>query len=247
MVKMRSGSLMVSSGTEMHGIVTERDVLDKLPFGVGASRGIKVTDLMTPKAELVTAPPSFTLDQCVKAMQAGTFRHLPIVEKSEVKAVISMRDIAQHVASALAKAPAAEPTTVRDLMEAKGGPSCLELPSSASVGAAVELMRETRAGSVLISSSCGFGIITERDYLTKVAVYDEANPHDVPVTDIMTTSPYVKVRRSRSPHTPPPCSHFPTPAPRVYRTDRLCVWPHLGLPLAHGGGRLPPPARGGEG
>jgi len=109
-----------------------------------------------------------------------------------VRAVISMRDIAQHVASALAKAPVGQPTTVRELMEAKGGPSCVELPSSSSVGAAVEMMRSTRAGSILISSSEGFGIITERDYLTKVAVYDEANPHDIPVTDIMTTSPYVK-------------------------------------------------------
>jgi CBS domain-containing protein len=66
------------------------------------------------------------------------------------------------------------------------------MPSSSSVGAAVEMMRSTRAGSILISSSEGFGIITERDYLTKVAVYDEANPHDIPVTDIMTASPYVK-------------------------------------------------------
>eukprot|EP00967_Tisochrysis_lutea_P044253 scaffold53608_cov30-Tisochrysis_lutea.AAC.2 len=39
---MRSGSLMVSSGSEIHGIITERDVLDKLPFEVGASRKIKV-------------------------------------------------------------------------------------------------------------------------------------------------------------------------------------------------------------
>ena len=65
------------------------------------------------------------------------------------------------------------------------------------MGTAVELMRSTRAGSVLISSSNGFGIITERDYLTKVAVYDEANPHDVPVIDIMTASPYVKVSGRR--------------------------------------------------
>jgi len=183
---------MVSSGSEIHGIITERDVLDKLPFEVGASRKIKVSELMTSKSDLITAPPSFTLDQCIKAMQAGTFRHLPIVEGADVRAVISMRDIAQHVASALAKEPAGQQTTVSTLMEAKGGPSCVELPSTSSVGTAVELMRSTRAGSVLISSSNGFGIITERDYLTKVAVYDEANPHDVPVIDIMTASPYVK-------------------------------------------------------
>lgn len=74
---------------------------------------------MTPKSSLITAPPSFTLDQCIKAMQAGTFRHLPIMEGVGVRAVISMRDIAQHVASALAKAPVGQPTTVRELMEVR--------------------------------------------------------------------------------------------------------------------------------
>jgi signal-transduction protein with cAMP-binding, CBS, and nucleotidyltransferase domain len=42
MVKMRSGSLMVSKESEMHGIITERDILDKLPFQVGSSRKLKV-------------------------------------------------------------------------------------------------------------------------------------------------------------------------------------------------------------
>ena len=193
MVKMRSGSLIVSEGGKCAGIITERDILDKMPFEQGASRKIKVTELMTPRSELISANPSFTLDECVKVMEEGVFRHLPIMTGNDVKAVISMRDIAIHVASALSKAPMSEPLTVASLMEAKGGSGFLELSSTQSVVEAVLLMRQSRAGSVIVHDDTnGFGILTERDYLTKAAVYDEESPRDVCVADIMTQRSHVK-------------------------------------------------------
>ncbi len=104
MVQKRAGSLLVSKdGKEIHGVITERDVLDKLPLEVGSSEQLKVMDLMTPRASMVTADTSFTLEKCVKTMRSGGFRHLPIVHGSDITAVISMRDIAQHVSAALSK------------------------------------------------------------------------------------------------------------------------------------------------
>lgn len=55
MVKMRSGSLMVSKGSELYGIVTERDVLDKLPFAIGSSRKLKVPPAIVLRAALAPA------------------------------------------------------------------------------------------------------------------------------------------------------------------------------------------------
>ena len=95
MVKYRQGSLLVTEQGEMRGILTERDVLDKLPFGVGASRVATVASIMTPSTGLVTAPPSFTVDKCAKAMRTGVFRHLPITDKGHVKAIISIRGAQQ--------------------------------------------------------------------------------------------------------------------------------------------------------
>ena len=77
---------------------------------------------MTGWNQLVTAPPTYTLTKCVNKMRAGVFRHLPIVEGDQVKAVLSMRDIAQQIAAALAK---------QALRAARDPPTPLSPPASA--------------------------------------------------------------------------------------------------------------------
>lgn len=184
MVKYRTGSLIVMDGSSIAGIVTERDVLDKLPLAVGDSRATPVSTIMTPSASLVTAPPSFTLDKCVQQMKSGVFRHLPIVSKGQTEAVVSMRDIAQQISSALAKKPLASPPLVSELMDAKGTRGCSDMPTSGTVADAVEILRQTKAGSVLVTDGPGFSLFTERDYLTKVAVYDERAPAEIGILEV---------------------------------------------------------------
>lgn len=182
---------MVTDESALKGIITERDILDKLPFDVGAARNLKVSDLMTTKATLVTAPSSFTLDQCVKAMKGGHFRHLPIVDGEDLKAVLSIRDLAVHLSSSLSKATSLDTTTVRTLLESKSHEH-IELPESSSMADAVTRMRETRHGFAIISSGDSYGIVTERDYLTKVCVYGEESPVDIAVASVMTPGSIVK-------------------------------------------------------
>lgn len=71
MVRHRTGSLLVTQEGKIAGIVTERDILEKLPFGVGKSRSMTVSSIMTPADKLVTASPSFTLEKCI---QTSTLR-----------------------------------------------------------------------------------------------------------------------------------------------------------------------------
>lgn len=126
-------------------------------------------------------------------MKSGVFRHLPIIENGEVKACISLRDIAQQVSSGLSKKPMTSPPTVAELMDAKGSGGCIELPASSMVADAVKLMQQTKAGSVLVSSGASsFGLFTERDFLTKVAVYDEVAPSALPISLVSTPSDVVK-------------------------------------------------------
>ena len=47
-------------------------------------------------------------------------------------------------------------------------------------------MREAKTGSALVAGIGGatFGVVTERDYITKAAVYDEEDPHTLPVHQV---------------------------------------------------------------
>ena len=106
MVKHRCGWLMVMKGADLAGIVTERDILEKLPLDLSASRSTLVSAIMTPSDSLITAPPTYTLDKCVGLMHSGVFRHLPVVDRQgELKSCVSMRDIAQLVSNAVVKKP----------------------------------------------------------------------------------------------------------------------------------------------
>ena len=75
------------SGT---GILTERDILDAVGAGQDPDAEL-VADHRTDN--LVVASPDWTLEQAAQAMVSGGFRHLLVVEGSDVTGLLSMRDI----------------------------------------------------------------------------------------------------------------------------------------------------------
>jgi len=75
------------SGT---GILTERDILDAVGAGQNPDTEL-VADHRTDN--LVVASPDWTLEQAAQAMISGGFRHLLVVEGSDVTGLLSMRDI----------------------------------------------------------------------------------------------------------------------------------------------------------
>jgi CBS domain-containing protein len=72
------------------GILTERDVLDSVGAGQDADTEV-VANHRT--ADVVFAAPTWTLEQAAAAMVSGNFRHLIVVDGSEVAGLLSMRDI----------------------------------------------------------------------------------------------------------------------------------------------------------
>jgi CBS domain-containing protein len=81
---------------------------------------------------------------------------------------------------------------VADILRGKGT-DVLKIEASATVFAALEKLVERNVGSILVTDDSGevVGIMTERDYLRKIAVLGRTS-HNTTVSEIM-TSPLVYV------------------------------------------------------
>ena len=72
------------------GILTERDILDSVGAGQDPDTEL-VADHRT--TDVVFASPDWTLEHAASTMVSGNFRHLVVIENSEVIGLLSMRDI----------------------------------------------------------------------------------------------------------------------------------------------------------
>lgn len=89
------GALVVMSGDELRGIVSERDYARKVIIKGRASDTTPVAAIMT--AEVETTSPDKTVDSCMQTMTDKKFRHLPVVEDGKVVAMISIGDLVQAI------------------------------------------------------------------------------------------------------------------------------------------------------
>jgi CBS domain-containing protein len=72
------------------GILTERDVVRAVAERVDLDQAVAADHITTDSAY---GSPQWSLDKASEAMRRGGFRHLVVVDGSEVLGVISMRDI----------------------------------------------------------------------------------------------------------------------------------------------------------
>jgi CBS domain-containing protein len=91
MTQRRVGSAVVlDPDGEGIGIMTERDVLTAIGRGLDPDVERAESHLTW---EVVYANPQWTLDEAANAMVQGGFRHLVVLDETEVLGVISVRDI----------------------------------------------------------------------------------------------------------------------------------------------------------
>ena len=90
MWRQQTGSLLVTEGGRLTGIITERDVLRAVALGANPDQS-SVDDVMT--AEVFTVPPDTQLQDAAREMAARWIRHLPVVDGDEILGVVSMRDV----------------------------------------------------------------------------------------------------------------------------------------------------------
>jgi len=87
--------LVVDAAGQLVGILSERDLLKKVA-GIHESYGdMPVSRFMTPRPE--TLAPTDTLNFALQKMDAGGYRHVPVVENGRPISVVSVRDMIRHI------------------------------------------------------------------------------------------------------------------------------------------------------
>lgn len=83
-------AVVVDPDAPAPGVITERDILHAVGAGQDPEKEL-VGDHLT--QNLTFAHPGWSLEQAAQAMLRGGFRHLIVVDGSELLGVLSMRDI----------------------------------------------------------------------------------------------------------------------------------------------------------
>lgn len=95
MAEKSIGSLLVTEGEELVGIITERDYARKVILANRASKSTLVSEIMT--SRLVCVTPKHTIEECMALMTDKRVRHLPILDDGKLVAVVSIGDLVKAI------------------------------------------------------------------------------------------------------------------------------------------------------
>jgi len=93
MVEANVGSLLVTEGGKITGIVTERDYLRRVTLEGRTDKDTAVREIMS--SPLIVATPEMPIDECMALMTDRRIRHVPVVDGGEVVGVVSIGDLVQ--------------------------------------------------------------------------------------------------------------------------------------------------------
>ena len=89
------GALVVTAGTAVRGIVTERDYARKVVLQDRSSRSTPVAEIMSRALRYVR--PGQTTDECMALMTHHRMRHLPVLDQERLVGMISIGDLVKAV------------------------------------------------------------------------------------------------------------------------------------------------------
>lgn len=95
MAERNVGAVLVMSGSELKGLLSERDYARKVALQGLSSKDTPVSEIMS--AKLICVDPGWTAEECMALMNDRHIRHLPVLENGTVAGVISIRDAVRAV------------------------------------------------------------------------------------------------------------------------------------------------------
>jgi len=106
--------LLVMDGTELQGILSERDFLRKVPLNKKVF-SMHVSNIMTPN--VVTVSPDVSLVEAVSIMKKNKFRRLVIEKDGEILGIITQTDFSARIAKIFDAYPISQEFIVDNIME----------------------------------------------------------------------------------------------------------------------------------
>lgn len=85
------GAVMVMEGERLVGIFSERDYARKGIIQARKAKSTPLSEVMT--ANVFTVGPQSSIDDCMQLMSEKKFRHLPVLDGSQVIGLISIGDV----------------------------------------------------------------------------------------------------------------------------------------------------------
>ena len=95
MADRNTGALLVMTGGQVDGILSERDCVRRVELHGRAVKDTSVSDIMTSKVLYGQAGQS--VEECVAIMIDKNIRHLPVYEGDELIGLISSRDVLKEM------------------------------------------------------------------------------------------------------------------------------------------------------
>ena len=95
MAEHHVGALLVMRGTELQGIISERDYARKVILHGRSSTETPVWQIMS--SPVITVTPDQSVQDCMQLMTTRRVRHLPVVDGGRVVGMISIGDLVKAV------------------------------------------------------------------------------------------------------------------------------------------------------
>jgi signal-transduction protein with cAMP-binding, CBS, and nucleotidyltransferase domain len=97
MIEANVGSMLVTVGGQITGIVTERDYLRRVVLEEKGDRETTVGEIMT--SPLIVVTPATSIDECMSIITERRIRHLPVAEEGDVIGLISIGDVVKFTST----------------------------------------------------------------------------------------------------------------------------------------------------